>query len=249
MTDPSPPEKVSPGPLFATTHWSVVLAAREPGDSTARRALETLCRAYWFPIYAYIRRSDHNAGEAEDLTQEFFYRLLDRNFLAQVDPGKGRFRSFLLVAVNHFLANERDRLRAVKRGGRVAWISLDGLAPEERYRLEPGTDLSPEAHYELRWALALLAQALERLRAEYQTAGKESQFEQLKARLTEAESAEPYTVLAQRLGTTEAGVKMAVLRLRQRYAGLLRAEIASTVSTPDEVEEELRYLSIVLTRH
>lgn len=232
--------------VFGTTHWSVVLAARETGDSVASHALESLCRTYWYPIYAYIRRRGHDAGEAEDLTQEFFFRLLDKNYLGQVDPKKGRFRSFLLVAINHFLANERDRVRAIKRGGQMRFISLDELDAENRYRCEPATNISPEKLFEQRWAMALLERVLARLRGEFSIKGMAGLFDELKVYLTGSNQAPSYAVQAERLDKTEAALKMAVKRMRHRCRELLREEIANTVSSPDEVEDEVRHLYAVL---
>src|SRR5437870_1594059 len=233
-------------PVFATTHWSVVLAARDRGDLRASQSLETLCRVYWYPIYAYVRRCGYDATEAEDLTQEFFFRLLDKNYLAQVDPGKGRFRSFLLVAIKHFLSNERDRARAVKRGGRVTFVSVDEINAEGRYQHEPAMHLSPEKLFEQRWALALLEQVLAKLRGDFAAKGKEALFDELKVYLTGSKKFLTYSEQAARLGMTEAAVKMTVQRMRKRYAELLREEIAHTVARPDEVQDEIRHLFAIL---
>jgi RNA polymerase sigma-70 factor (ECF subfamily) len=232
---------------FATTHWSVVLSAADEHSPGARQALEQLCRAYWRPLYTYVRRRGLTPDDAQDLTQEFFWRLLDRNYLSQVDPRKGKFRSFLLVAVNHFLANEWDKARAVKRGGRVTFVPLDAAAAEEHLQaLSYSQSTSPERLYEQSWSLALLERALSRLRQEARDAGRERQFSELKILLTGERSSASYAELAVRLDTTEAAVKMAVQRLRRRFAELVREELAQTVSSPDEVEEELRHLFAVL---
>lgn len=215
---------------FEPTRWSVVVTA----GRGHHRALEELCRAYWFPLYAYVRRRGHLAHEAEDLTQEFFARLLAKNYLAHVEREKGKFRSFLLAALNHFLANEWDKARAQKRGGRFTFISADS---ETRYRAEPADELSPDKLLDRQWAIALLEQVLARLAAE-QPAG----FEHLKPYLTAGGETIPYAGLAGKLGTTEGAVKVAVHRLRKRYRQLLREEIAHTVASPTEVDEEIRHL-------
>ena len=231
---------------FNTTHWSVILSARKSNTLIADEALEKLCRVYWLPVYYYIRRKSPSDCDAEDLTQEFFFRLLDKNYLAQVDPSKGRFRSFLLVAVNHFLANEWDRVRAVKRGGRVSFISFETLTVEGAQFT--GTDsLTPATVFEQRWAMALLAHVLNQLREEHVDCGKEILFEHLKVFLTGEKLPSTYAALADQLGTTEGALKMAVGRLRHRYAELIRAEIANTVTSPNEIDDELRHLFSVLT--
>ncbi len=232
--------------VFATTHWSVVLAAGMEESPLAADALERLCRTYWYPIYAYVRRRGHEASGAQDLTQEFFFRLLRKNYLAQADPHKGKFRSFLLVAVNYFLANEWDRARALKRGGRVTFLSLDDTA-EQRYLQEPATDLSPERIYEQSWAVALLGKALGRLREECAVTGKANRFDRLKVLLTGEKPSVTYAELATSLDTTEAALKMAVQRLRRRYGELLREEIAHTVAGPEQIEDELRHFCEVLS--
>jgi RNA polymerase sigma-70 factor (ECF subfamily) len=220
----------------------VVLAAGH-GDSTqARAALEELCRTYWYPLYAFVRRQGHGPAEAQDLTQEFLARLLARQDLAAVDRAKGKFRSFLLASLTHFLANEWDKARARKRGGGQAPVSLDAETAEARYRLEPADTMSADRVFERRWALTLLDQVLERLRAEAVAEGKGQRFEALKAALVGDEAALPYARIAARLGLSEGAVKVAVHRLRQRYRELLRAEIANTVAGPEQVDEELRHL-------
>ena len=230
---------------FVTTHWSVVLAAREEDSPHAAEALAKLCRIYWYPLYAFIRRRGHSPHDAQDLTQEFFYRLLDKRYLDAVDYRKGRFRSFLLAALEHFLANEWRCSQAQRRGGGQQVISIDDDA-EQRYAREPATNLSPERIYEQRWALAFLEQVLGKLRAEFLEAGKGATFEALKVFLTGDRSPVGYAALATELGSTEAALKMAVSRMRQRYAELLRQEIANTVSSPDEIEDELRALMAAL---
>ena len=224
---------------FATTHWSMVVSAGGPRSSEASRALATLCENYWFPVYAFVRRAGHSADDAQDLTQEFFVRLLDKHFLAAADRNKGRFRTFLLTAVKRFLANEYDRIRAKKRGGGQTILSLEGL--EARYCQEPADRLTPERIFEQQWALSLLNQVLARLQAEMNADGKAALFDALKDHLT-GSRAVGYRATAARLGMTEGAVKVAAHRLRQRYRELLREEIAQTVASPDEIEEEVRYL-------
>lgn len=246
MSDSLPRPQTGPAP-FATTHWSVVLSAADERSPGARQALEQLCRAYWRPLYTYIRRRGLAADDAQDLTQEFFWRLLDRNYLSQVDPRKGKFRSFLLVAINHFLANEWDKARAIKRGGRVTFLPLDAEDAEQHLQAALCSQTtSPEKLYEQSWSLALLEKALARLREEARQAGRERQFAELRILLSGERPAISYAALAKRLETTEAAVKMAVQRLRRRFAELVREEIAQTVSSADEVEEEIRHLFAVL---
>jgi RNA polymerase sigma-70 factor (ECF subfamily) len=231
--------------VFATTHWSVVLSAGDSAIPGAREALEKLCRTYWYPLYAYVRRRGHDAHEAQDLTQEFFVRFLASHTLQSMDRNKGRFRSFLLAAMNHFLANEWKRGQTLKRGGAVTFLSRDEAIAEERYRLEPATDLTPEKIYERRWALTLLDQVLQRLREEYVSAGKGELFDHLRTFLSDAKGAMSYAEAAAKTGISEAAARQAVHRLRQRYRESMRAEIAHTVSSPQEVEEELRHLFAV----
>jgi len=246
-----PPSDTNPHALpaasqFATTHWSVVLAAKDDTSSAAADALAQLCRVYWYPLYAFIRRRGYGPDDAQDLTQEFFYRLLDRRYLSAVDHRKGRFRTFLLGALEHFLANEWRRSQTQRRGGGQQIISIDDSA-EQRYAHEPATDVSPERIYDQRWALAFLEQVLGKLRAEFIEAGKGATFEALKAFLTGDRPVVAYAELATSLGTTENALKMAVSRMRQRYAELLRQEIANTLSSPDEIEDELRSLMTALS--
>ncbi len=224
---------------FATTHWSMVISAGGPRSAEAGRALATLCENYWFPVYAFVRRAGHSADDAQDLTQEFFVRLLDKQFLAAADRNKGRFRTFLLTAVKRFLANEYDRLQAKKRGGGHTILSLEGL--EARYCQEPADTLTPERIFERQWALTLLDQVLARLHAEMASEGKAALFDAMKGHLTGSQTVS-YARTAAGLGMTEGAVKVAAHRLRQRYRELLREEISQTVAGPDEIEEEVRYL-------
>lgn len=232
----------SGGDRFAGAHWSVVLAAGR-GDSTqARSALEKLCRTYWQPIYAYVRRQGHSPHDAQDLTQEFFARLLENKSLADADRAKGRFRSFLLASLKHFLANEWDKARAQKRGGGQVLIPIDAQSAETSCGVDPADQMTAERIFDRRWALAVLDGALQRLREEHAQEGKENLFEQLKVTLTEASRSVRYADIATQLEMSEGAVKVAVHRLRQRYRELLRAEIADTVATPAEVEAEIRAL-------
>jgi RNA polymerase sigma-70 factor (ECF subfamily) len=229
---------------FLTTRWTLVVAARDRAAPEAAAALTDLFRMYWYPLYAYIRRRGHDAGDAEDLTQAFFTRLLEKDVLATVTPARGRFRSFLLTACQNFLANEHERAGAIKRGGgRV--VSLDLASADGRYRLEPDHDETPERLFERRWALALLAGALDRLKGEYECGGKAALFDGLKGQLT-GEQEMAYAAIAGQLGMTEGAVKLAAHRLRKRYAELLRAEIAETVDSPADVEEEVQALFAAL---
>lgn len=226
---------------FAATRWTVVLAAKGRNSPEAADAMAELCRVYWYPLYAFIRRRGYETHEAEDLTQEFFARLLEKHGLAGVDREKGKFRAFLMAAVKHFLANQRDRARAKKRGGGRAVIAWEGLNAEARYRLEPAHELTPERLFERRWALAVLDQVLARLQDEFDKGGKTQLFAALKGTLTgRVES--PYAVIAERLGMSEVAVKVAVHRLRKRYREVLREEIAHTVADPAEIDEEIRHL-------
>lgn len=241
-TGPGPP----PRPTFVTTHWSVVLRAGRSDTTRARDALAKLCQTYWFPLYAYVRRRGHSPEDAQDLTQEFFARLLEKNWVADADQSKGRFRSFLLSAMNHFLADEWDKARAQKRGGGAPTLPLQFDTAETRYGYEPADNATPERSFELRWALTLLAEVLQRLQTEYEQEGKAGLFAALNPCLVGERTAQPYAELAEKLGVSEGTVKSAVYRLRQRYRQLLREEIAQTVATAGEVEDELRHLSAVL---
>jgi DNA-directed RNA polymerase specialized sigma24 family protein len=232
---------------FVTTHWSVVLAAREGASTEADAALERLCRTYRWPLYAFVRRRGYEAHDAQDLTQEFFARLLAKDFLRTVDRSKGKFRSFLLAALEHFLAKEWRRSQTQKRGGKFTFVSLDDGSAETQFLQVPSADLPPEKLFEQQWALTLLDQVVTRLRQEHVAAGKGEQFEQLKIFLTGEKRAVAYADLALNLNTTEAALKMAVSRMKKRYGELLREEIANTVSDPAEIEEELRALFAALS--
>jgi RNA polymerase sigma-70 factor (ECF subfamily) len=227
---------------FATTRWSVVAAAGRGASPEAHEALATLCRTYWYPLYAYARRRLAHPDDAQDLTQEFFARLLEKEYLQAADRRRGKFRSFLLTAFQRFLAKDRDRATAQKRGGGRPVLSLDFHEGERLYEHEPADPATPEILYERRWALRLLEQALCRLREELAGAGKQHLFEALKGTLTGEDAVAPYADIAGRLGLSEQAVKVAVHRLRRRYGELLRAEIAQTVARPEDVEDELRDL-------
>src|SRR6516165_2558126 len=227
---------------FASTRWSLVLAAGRGDAPEAQSALAALCQIYWYPLYAYVRRSGHPADEARDLTQEFFARLLEKHYLRVADPERGRFRSFVLTAFKRFLSKERQRARALKRGGGRRMLSLDFEQGESRFRLEPTTDVTPETLYERRWALTLLDRVMARLRVEFEGAGKRDDFDRLKVFLTGEAAAPSHREVAAELGTTEGAVKVAVHRLRRRFRDLVLAEIAQTVTAPEDAEEELRHL-------
>jgi RNA polymerase sigma factor (sigma-70 family) len=232
---------------FVTTHWSVVLSAQDKKSPQSDQALEELCRTYWCPLYAYVRRQGRSPHDAQDLTQEFFARLLQKDYLRSVAPEKGRFRTFLLVALKRFLADVLDHARAQKRGGGALCISLDAEAAERRYWAEPVDASTPETLYERHWALTLLDRTMARLRQESVAAGKAEEFDRLKPFLTGATDAPSYAEIAPKLGLTEGALRVAVHRLRRRYRDLFREEIAHTVADPAEIEEEVRHLMAVLS--
>ena len=232
---------------FRTTHWSVVLAAAHTDSPQRQSALTALCQSYWYPLYAFARRQGRNPHDAEDLTQEFFARLLAKNGLASVRQESGRFRSFLLASVKNFLANDWDRDHAIKRGGDRAILSWDDLPGEERYLREPAHDSTPEKLFEQSWALSVIESVLEQLRKEYNGAGNGHVFEAIHSYLEE-DGAETYAEMAATLNMTEGAVKMAVLRLRENFRHRLRTEIAQTVANAGEIEEELRHLFTCLSR-
>jgi RNA polymerase sigma-70 factor (ECF subfamily) len=243
---PTFPSDASPGGLFATTRWSVIRAAAARSDSPqAREALSRLCQSYWYPLYAFARRRGYSAHDAQDLTQEFFCRLLEREPLESADPSHGRFRSFLLASMNHFLVDQWRKQSASKRGGNQTVLSINWIAADERFDLEQAlhaTPATPDRIFDREWALALLDQVLERLEAEHKAEGKLERFALLKESLQGVRESEPYAELAEKLGMTESAVKVTVHRLRKRYRTLIRAEIANTLENPEEVEEEIRHL-------
>ena len=234
--------------VFATTHWSVVLAAKRGDSAEAATAMESLCGTYWYPLYAHIRRSGNTHEEARDLTQAFFADLLGRDFLKNVASEKGRFRSFLLACLNHFLSDERDRAQAIKRGRDQQTIPLDADLAETRYREEPADELTPEVTYERRWAITLLGRARIRLAGEYAAAGKTDLLHRLEEFPLGERGESSFRDCAVRLGLTESALKSAVHRMRQRYRDLVREEVAHTVDAPCEVEEEIRHLIAVMSR-
>ncbi len=229
------------GGSFATTHWSVVLQAGRPGEP-----LEQLCRTYWRPLYAFLRRQGYDPHAAEDLTQGFFASLLERNDFALVDRERGKFRTFLLVSLKHYLANERDLARAQKRGGGAPHFSLELLTAEEGWRHEPAAGRTADQVFDRRWALSLLEAVLGRLEAEFHAAGKHDLFVSLKDQLTGERGGVTYRETATRLGLTESAIKVTVHRMRQRYRELLVEEVARTVAAPGQVEEEVQHLIAAL---
>jgi DNA-directed RNA polymerase specialized sigma24 family protein len=243
-----PSERADAGQAyFNTTHWSLVQSARDGESEQAAQALAQLCSCYWYPLYSFVRRRGLNHHDAEDLTQAFFHRLLDRNYLSAVDYRKGRFRTFLLVALERFMANEWRRAHAHKRGGQASFVSMDEPAAEQRYLLEPAPGLSPENIYDQNCALALLERTLNRLRREFEAEGKVEKFDRLKGFLTTDGEQTTYAALAEQTHDTVAALKMAVSRLRARYGELLREEVANTLSSPQEVEDELNALLTALS--
>lgn len=229
------PEQLS----FATTQWSLVLRAARPDDSAACTALETLCRRYWFPLYAFVRRRVSEVHEAQDLTQEFFLRLLEKNSLATASPERGRFRSFLLTSLKNFLANEWDRAATQKRGGDRKRLSLDWEIGESRLSFEPTHTDTPEREFERQWALTLLDVVVQRLQDEFAMADKSRQFELLKETLTGSRAVLDYEIIASELQMSEEAARQAAHRLRKRYRELLREEVAATVESDNEVEDEI----------
>src|SRR6202167_5039405 len=231
---------------FPTTRWTLVLAAGDPGRKDARSALVSLCENYWYPLYAYLRRRGYSPDQAQDLTQEFFVRVLEGRYLDRADPEKGRFRSFILTSLKFFVADEGDRDRARKRGGGMVG-PLEFPSGEERYQREPAHDETPERIFERRWALSVIDRVVEKVREEVVHHGRPEHFERLKVFLL-GQSDTPYAALAREINTSEGALKVAIHRLRKRYRELFRQEIADTVADPAEVESELRYLAAALTR-
>ena len=234
-----------PGPSqFPTTRWTLVVAAGDPHQKEARSALVSLCENYWYPLYAYLRRRGYLADQAQDLTQEFFIRVLEGRYLDRADQEKGRFRAFLLTSLKFFVADEEDRQRAHKRGGMV--VALEFLSGEERYQREPAHYETPERIFERRWALSVLDRVVEKLRGEFVQHGRPEHFERLKVFLL-GQSDASYAALAREMKTSEGALKVAIHRLRKRYRELFRQEIADTVADPAEVQSELRFLAAVLS--
>jgi RNA polymerase sigma-70 factor (ECF subfamily) len=227
---------------FAATRWSMVIAAGEDQALGTRRAVGELVQIYWFPLYAFIRRWGHDAHDAQDLVQAFFTCMLEKKYLTQVDRSKGRFRSFLLASLKHFLSKERDKEGAQKRGGDKKWLALEAIEAQKRYSLEPADDLTPERLFERRWALALLDQVLGRLCAEYCAAGNGKLYGALEPCLTVAGDKMAYAGIATKLAMSEGSLRVAAHRMRRRYRDLLREEIAQTVDSPEQIEDEISYL-------
>ena len=240
-------DKPARGGRFATTRWSLVLAAGQRSNERSREALNSLCETYWYPVYAFIRRQVNDADAALDLTQAFFTRVLEKNYFGDADPARGRFRAFLLTSARHFLSNERDRARSLKRGGATLIVSLDVETAEGAYQLE-AKDLTPEKLFEARWATLTLDRALARLERAYAAAGNPDTFEGLKGFLTGDTADLSYAEAARRLHSTEAAVKVAVHRLRRRFRDALVEEIAETVSSPTEIDAEIRHLREAVIR-
>ena len=232
----------APGDVFATTHWTVVLAAGRRSTPQADFALEELCRTYWFPLYAYVRRRGHSKEDAEDLTQAFFVRFLAKNYLEGLSAERGRFRAFLLASLKHFLANEWDKAQRQKRGGGELPLSLDWQTADTKFQVAASAEPSPDQAFDREWAVALLAKVIERLQAECVADGKAKLFEQLKIFLAAGKGDSAQSEVAKALGMEEGAVRVAVHRLRKRYRVLLREEIAQTLSDPAMVDEEMRAL-------
>ncbi len=233
---------LAPREAFVTTHWSAVLRAGQPNTADAEAALGELCRAYWLPLYAFVRRKGHSPEAAQDLTQGFFAKLLEKNYLRTADPSKGRFRTFLLTALKGYLANDWDRSHAAKRGGFQSIVELDQAAAESIIAPQLADSASPDVLFERQWAVTLLESVMRQLEQEYVETGRTKLFQHLARTLTREEDARPYAVIASELELSEAAIKTAARRLRLRYQELLREEIGRTVATREDIEEELRYL-------
>ena len=245
VKEPSPAGPM--GACFATTHWSVVLTAGDSASPEAQQALETLCRSYWYPLYAYVRKQGCSLHDAQDLTQEFFAIFLAKRYIATADRERGRFRWFLLASLKHFLANQWDRANAQKRGGGKIHIPLDEITAESRYRLELSHDTTAERLYERGWALTVLQETRVRLGEEYTSAGKSERFKQLESFLPGEQSEQSYAQAADQLGLSEVAVKSEIHRLKKRFGAILRSKIARTVADPNEIDDELRHLIAVLS--
>ena len=241
---PEPPHKAAG--WFTTTHWSVVVAAGHGADQERVQALDRLCQTYWRPLYLYLRRRGFGPDDAQDLAQEFFRAFLERNAVERADPARGRFRTFLLSSLQNFLAQEWRKINTVKRGGGQPLLSLDANSAETQYRTSRCEELTPERAYEKNWAVATLEEAIVNLQNEYQRSAKGELFEKLRLLLWDDSKGETYAELGKQLAMSEAAVKMAVSRLRQRARELLKREIANTVASPNEVEDEFRHLISVL---
>jgi len=232
--------------VFATTRWSVVISAGRDSSPDSKRALESLCETYWYPLYAYVRRRVPDVSEAQDLTQAFFAELLEKNYVGSATPERGRFRAFLLTAFKHFLSKEWEKAKAQKRGGGRAPIPLDFESADSSFRIEPASGLTAEQFYDQQWAITLLGRIMERLEAELKRAGKAKQFEELKGFIIGDHAGTTHSQAAAKLNMTEAATKKAGSRMRRRYRELLREEIAQTVAGQDEVDNEIRNLFATL---
>jgi RNA polymerase sigma-70 factor (ECF subfamily) len=246
MPAEEPARESQKGQWFPSTHWTDIMVARREGSAAATEALNRLCTAYWYPVYAYIRRKGHSEEDAEDIVQAFFFHVLERNLLGAADRTKGKFRSYVLGSLNYFLANHYAFERAKKRGGDAVLISLDATTGAERYALEPVDELSPEKLFERRWALDLHEQALVHLREDYCRQGKAEVFERLKPFLATQTDSGDYVAVARALNMTPGAVTTAANRLRNRYGEFITAEIARTVASPDDIPSERRYICEIL---
>jgi RNA polymerase sigma factor (sigma-70 family) len=243
----SPETAMQQGAWFTTTHWSIVLNAKDPASPEAAAALEKLCRTYWYPLYVFVRREGYDDAVAKDLTQGFFAKLLEKNYLAGVRPEKGKFRAFLKVSIKHFISDHRDKARAQKRGGGQILVSWDDTSGEDRYRQEPVDLMDAEKLFERRWVLTLLAQAADRLKEEYRAAGKAALFAQLQLFESGGTTLPSYAEVALALALSEGGLRSAVHRMRQRHHQILREEVAQTVDHPADLADEIRHLLRVIS--
>ncbi|MEO7299677.1 MAG: sigma-70 family RNA polymerase sigma factor [Verrucomicrobiota bacterium] len=231
-----------PNDIFVTTHWTAVLAAGRKHTPQSDQALEELCRSYWFPLYAYVRRRGHSKEDAEDLTQAFFARFLEKNYFEGVRAERGRFRAFLLASLKHFLANEWDKSQRQKRGGGAAHLSLDWQTADTQFQIASPNELSPDQAYDREWAVALLAKVIRRLEAECENDGRGEQFKYLKIFLSAEKGTIPYVDAAKSSGMEEGAMRVAVHRLRKRYRQLLADETAQTLADPAQANEEMKTL-------
>ncbi len=247
MSTPNDGSGLAAREWFATTHWSVVLSAADTAAPEGQAALEELCRTYWYPLYAFVRRQGYSPEDAQDLTQEFFTRFLQRKYFQLADRERGRFRSFLLTSLKHFLVNEWERATAQKRGGGMAQVPMDTVVAESLYSQELSHELSADKLYERNWALAMLTRVRDRLQREYAQQGKGERFAQLERFLPGQRDEVTYAQAARLLGLPEGTIKSDVNRLKKRYRELLRAEIANTVLTSEEIDDELRHLIAIIS--
>lgn len=249
MANLGPDSTASGRVQFANTHWSVVLLAGQSGSPLCREALQSLCTSYWSPIYAFLQRQGSAPADAKDLTQEFFATFLEKDYLSSVNPAKGKFRSFLLASLKHFLANTWDRTHAEKRGGKYLFVSLDEQTGEGQYNFEPASKITPEELFDRQWALTVFEQTLKRLRALWEGDGKTARFKELHVYLSSEPTAGAYASVGARLNMSNEAVAAEVHRMRKQFGELLRKEIGRTVSSPIEVEEEMRFLREVFSKH